>query len=94
MGSEGPPAELVKALRLHLSIRDQLGGSFHRWGAFTSLLVDRFARRLREEGRILPLWARNVIDRARAIADTNPDDSDFDSDIEFTAHLNSRARPY
>ncbi len=90
MGSKGPSAELVRSLRLHLSIRDQLGGSFHRWGAFTSLLVNRFVQRL----NFAPRWARNVIDRAHAIVDTNPDDSDFDSDIEFAEHLNSRARPY
>ena len=93
MGSEGPPANLVRELRRQLSIQDQLGGSLHRWGAFAALLVQRLAHRFVEAGQSLPYWIRSVIDRARAIADTNPDDSDFDSDGELTEYLNAHARP-
>ena len=75
-------------------MRDQLGGVYHRWGSFTALLVHNVLRSLAAAGRIQPFWVRNVFYNSRAIADTNPDDSDFDSDPEFTEYLNGRAAPY
>ena len=94
MDSGGPPPAAVQELRRQLVIRDRLGGQYHRWGAFTALLVNQFLRRCTAAGRVQPFWARVVFWNSRAIADTDPYDSDFDSDPELTEHLEARARPY
>ena len=94
-----PVLEAIQEIRRRLVVRERLGGVFHRWGAFCALLVNRYLRRLTEEGRIHPFWARCVFYNSRAIADARADDSDFDSDPELTEYLangpsSSRSGPY
>ena len=89
----------IREFRRRLVVQIRLGGDYHRWGAFCALLVNRYLRRLTEEGRIHPFWARCVFYNSRRIADATSDDSDFDSDPEFTEYLagrssSSRRGPY
>ena len=86
--------QAVQELRRQLVVRDRLGGVFHRWGSFCALLVFRYLRRLAAANLPQPFWARCVFHNARAIADANADDSDFDSDPKLSEYLANRASPY